>query len=148
MKAVIEIMQAFPPCCGKNDNVDSVMDHMFLTGTKFLPVVDENRHLVGTITYEEMCRAVSDKKRSGEGLKAHHVMNPEAPSINMHDDEAAALSTMRHHHQGRLPVVDFNNSLTGMVSFMSIARRMIKIKSDLKNLDNTMKKRSTLPVSA
>lgn len=133
MKTVREIMNASLNFCSPTDNIEVVASWMSISSVAFLPVLNTQAHVIGTITYSEICKAIKENNLSGNtDIKVSQVMNYKPVFIHSYDDEASAFKKMRLHHINYLPVIDDECHLKGVVSFMAIARRMIGIKKKLR----------------
>ena len=139
MKVIEEIMQTFPQSCGTHDTLDTAMTKMASAEKQFLPVVDQDEKLLGMVTYQDCVNGTQEVPK--EDARVVKVMNPITFYVHTYDDEATAFTTMRHNHIGHLPVVDNDNQFRGMISFMSLARRIVKLKNDLKRVDYKFKKK-------
>jgi CBS domain-containing protein len=129
MKAVKEIMKTPAKSVVKSETIQSAAKTMYKSNIGFLPVVDENEKVVGTITDRDIALAIGKNSKPSQEIKVHEVMNSTIHTIKAEDDTAAALKLMRTKQVGRLPVVDSENRLKGIVSLMGIART---VKNDAK----------------
>jgi CBS domain-containing protein len=93
-----------------------------------LPVVDENDQLVGMVTDRDICIALSTRNVRASDLPVSQVMHREVHTIHPEDDLTEALGVMRDYHVHRLPVVDDEEAIVGMLSMTDIVREA-KIKS-------------------
>ncbi len=134
MKIVKEIMRTFPYSCKKDENLQFIASWMAITTAQILSVTDENNRVIGTISYNDVCAAIRQNNLSDKEIKVSDIMNPNAVSINVYEDEAMALKTMRSNRLGYLNVVDEHAQIKGVVSFMVVARRIIQLKNELSNL--------------
>lgn len=85
-----------------------------------LSVVDENKNVIGIITDRDIALSLAKKdslppaKRNvSEIMSRTHAVNPE-------DDLSSALHRMRTNQAGRLPVVDEQGKLEGIISLQDI----------------------------
>lgn len=137
MKAIKELMRNFPSSCVKNDSLQVVANQMTISNLEFLPVVDEKMEVIGTITYTDAMVLIGKNEKTE--LRVSDVMKTETYSITTYDDEASALKVMRNTHASYLPVVDEKNHLKGVVSFVTLARRIILLKQELRKDAEKMK---------
>jgi predicted transcriptional regulator len=135
MKKVKEIMRTQPQSVVKSENLKNASNHMFKSNIGFLPVVDENQKVVGTITDRDIALAVGKSTKTPQDIKVHEIMNSSVNSIKPDDDAVFALKIMRTKQVGRLPVVDSENRLKGVISLTGITRE-IKSNTDLAELEN------------
>ena len=124
MKTISEIMSTPPQSCEKNTTVQAVVNQMSKSNVGFLPVVDEDNKVIGTITDRDIALALGKSTKPVKELKVHEIMNPQVHSINPEEDASAALKIMRTKKVGRLPVVDKEKHLQGVVTFTRIARKI------------------------
>ncbi|HXB41875.1 MAG TPA: CBS domain-containing protein [Bacteroidia bacterium] len=135
MKTVKEIMKTQPQSVVKNENLKNAAAQMGKSNIGFLPVVDENQKVIGTITDRDITLAIGKSNKTAQEIKVHEVMKSPIHSIKPEDDAASALKVMRTKKVGRLPVVDSENRLKGIVSLMGITRK-VKISNELTDLEN------------
>ncbi|HTL82903.1 MAG TPA: CBS domain-containing protein [Bacteroidia bacterium] len=123
MKTVREIMVTTPKYCEAKTSLQSVAEEMTRSNIGSLPVVDENKKLVGMITDRDICLAAGSSKKELSSLKVHEVLgkNP-LHTISPEDDLSSALRIMRLKQVGRLPVVDREKRLQGVISLNHIVR--------------------------
>src|SRR5258708_7014026 len=124
MKPVKDIMKLQPVSVVKNETVKNAVNQMDRSNIGFLPVVDENQKVVGTVTDRDIALAIGKLNKPANEIKVHEVMNSIIHSIKPEDDTASALKVMRTKKVGRLPVVDSENKLKGVVSLMGITRKV------------------------
>jgi len=124
MKTIKEVMARSPISCGKNETIQTVANQMFKANIGFLPVIDESKKVIGTITDRDVCLAISKGHKPVHELKVQDVMNKNAHFIRQEEDVSSALRLMRLNQVGRLPVVDTENHLEGVISLTRIARKI------------------------
>jgi len=124
MKQVSEFMNVSPQYCSRSEGIQALANRMFRSNIGFLPVVDENNNVIGTITDRDVALAIGRTNQPLEKLKAGDIMNTGAHTILPEDDVDRALEIMRTQQVGRLPVVDKEKKLRGVVSLLGIARRI------------------------
>jgi len=124
MKKVKDMMTASVLSCGRLETIKSVASHMSQSNIGFVPVVDENRKVIGTITDRDVALALGRTNQPLEKLTAQDVMNAGAYTIGTEDNVDKALELMRRKMVGRLPVVDSQDRLKGVISLMGIARKV------------------------
>jgi len=88
-----------------------------------VPVVTDDRKVIGMITDRDICIAAATRSkppaeiRVGEVISTNHGVHAVKPD----DDVRVALRTMRKHKVRRLPVVDREQRLAGIVSINDLA---------------------------
>lgn len=115
--------------CKKGDSLKVTACKMFLSDRSFLPVIDENRKVLGILLFSD----VENQLKKDEYADVEEAMKP-AVCIHNLDDEAYALQTMRRHKMSYLPVVDGENRLEGTISFFTLARRIVVLKEIMKRI--------------
>jgi CBS domain-containing protein len=87
-----------------------------------VPVVNEERKVIGMITDRDICIAAATRSKPPAEIRASEVMtNHGIHSVKSDDDVRVALRTMRKHRVRRLPVVDQQQRLTGILSINDLA---------------------------
>ena len=87
-----------------------------------VPVVTDDRKVVGMITDRDICIAAATRSRPPAEIRASEVIgNNGIHAVKPDDDVRVALRTMRKHRVRRLPVVDQQQRLTGIVSINDLA---------------------------
>ena len=131
MKVIKELMQNAPSSCTRHDRLRSAAEKMSQSKVTFLPVVDENESVIGTVNYIDLQRMIDSDQFFNDKLCVADVMKTDSGIITAYDDEAAALKVMRNNQSAHLPVVDETNHLKGVVSFITLARRIVQLKQEL-----------------
>ena len=134
MKTVKELMRKFPYSCKENDSLKFVASRMSISSIRFIPVLDQEEKVVGTVTFDSICKVIKENNLSDKEIKINEIMNSSPIFLHAYDDEATALKHMRNYNLSHIPVVDDDYHLKGMISFMMIARRIIEIKNSMKLL--------------
>ncbi len=88
-----------------------------------LPVVDEQRRVVGVITDRDICMSAVTKLRPMSEIRVHEVITGRAYCCKPGDDVRDALKTMRTNQVRRLPVVEDGNKLVGVLSVTDLILR-------------------------
>jgi CBS domain-containing protein len=88
-----------------------------------IPVVSDDRKVVGMITDRDICIASATRSKSPAEIRASEVIGTGngVHAVKPDDDVRVALRTMRKHRVRRLPVVDRDQRLTGIVSINDLA---------------------------
>jgi CBS domain-containing protein len=81
-----------------------------------LPVVDEQRKLVGVVTDRDMYIALATRNKLASQLTVGDVARSEVFTCGPDDDLRTALAAMKQHHVRRLPVEGFGGTVAGIVS--------------------------------
>jgi CBS domain-containing protein len=88
-----------------------------------VPVVTHEREVIGMITDRDICIAAATRSKSPAEIRAGEVIGDKrgVHAVKPDDDVRVALRTMRKHRVRRLPVVDQQQRLTGIVSINDLA---------------------------
>ena len=90
-----------------------------------LPVVDPDGRLVGIITDRDIAMAAATRQRNASHIVVHEAMTEHVRSCFGNEDIAAALETMEDARVRRLPVVDADGRLVGIVAMDDIVLRAL-----------------------
>ena len=93
--------------------VTELIGRMFTERHTGYPVVDGRGELVGMVTLDD-ARTIKEIER--DAYRVSEVMERELQTISPEADAITALRTMQEHDVGRLPVVDEEGNLTGIIS--------------------------------
>jgi CBS domain-containing protein len=119
-----EIMTANPIACCADDPIVRVADTMRKEDIGSLPVVDSgDQHLVGMVTDRDIVVKVVAAGGDIRSATVKDAMTGNPVSVREDDDVNEAVQVMSRRQIRRLPVVDANGKLTGIVSQADIATR-------------------------
>ena len=85
-----------------------------------LPVIKDGKKVVGLITDRDICMAAATRQRTTSAISVEEVMTGRVYSTGPDDDIHQALETMQAHKVRRLPVVDAEGELKGILSMNDI----------------------------
>jgi CBS domain-containing protein len=85
-----------------------------------LPVVSDEGRVIGMITDRDICIAVATRGRPADHIAVREVAQGHAHTCLSDDDASAALHTMKAHRIRRLPVVDTDGHVRGILSLNDI----------------------------
>jgi CBS domain-containing protein len=133
---VHEIMHEFPVCCTQWDTAQEAARTMKENDVGVLPVVAKNGagRLVGIVTDRDLCLAVVSKSDSPMRVNVASCMTTPPVSCGLDDDVVFAMSLMRQHHVRRIPVVDKEGAIAGMLSITNLVNNV-----DTRDLLSTLK---------
>jgi CBS domain-containing protein len=110
------IMTADPRCAPAEATIAQVARLMADFEVGAVPILDENRQVVGIITDRDVCKGVAMMPGSAAELSALALATRPVVCCHMDDDVPAALRMMENNRIRRLPVVDGNSRLVGILS--------------------------------
>ncbi len=120
---VRKLMTPNPACCTMDTTLQEVARMMVKCDCGEIPVVErpDLRRPIGVVTDRDIvCRAVAEG--TSPLLSAGTVMSSPAVTITEHDDIDEVIRLMETHQIRRVPVVDQNGVICGIVSLADIAR--------------------------
>jgi CBS domain-containing protein len=88
-----------------------------------VPVVNEDRRVVGMVTDRDICIAAATRAAVPSSIQVRDVMSREVASCKADDDVRNALKTMKERRIRRLPVLDSDGRLSGMLSINDLVMR-------------------------
>lgn len=113
---VREVMVEAPASCGFNTNVSDAVDIFRTRKCGFLPVVDKQQKVVGVVTDRDVCISLGEGNRLPADMVVGEVATKKVFSCQADDDIRTALRTMAAAKVRRLPVVDVEGKLKGVLS--------------------------------
>jgi CBS domain-containing protein len=123
---VQEVMTQDVKFCEPETNLAAVTALLWQADCGAVPVVDRGK-LLGMITDRDVCIALGTKNVLASDLSAADVISHEVFTCAPQDDIHKALKTMRTHQVRRLPVVDHQGLLAGILSLNEIVLRSHKL---------------------
>jgi CBS-domain-containing membrane protein len=124
MLCVSEIMASSVWSCPATATLDQAIEMMASRGCSSIPVVDDDNKPVGIITDRDITMYINLKHQSpwdielSEFNKGRHIH-----CCYQDDDIQDALKTLRERHIHRLPVLDDNDKLVGIVTMNDVIQR-------------------------
>ena len=85
-----------------------------------LPIIKDGRLVIGMITDRDICMAVAMRDANPSGVSVEQVMTGKVYSAKPEDDIEEALAAMREHKIRRLPVVNPEGELEGILSMNDV----------------------------
>lgn len=123
---VSELMTTGVRTCWTNEPLDRAAKLMWESDCGSLPVLDQNGRVVGMITDRDVCMAAYTQAQLLGRIPVSRALNPELHSCKPEEDLDKAENRMRSHQIRRLPVVDDEGHLRGILSLADIAQRAAK----------------------
>lgn len=85
-----------------------------------LPIIKDGRKVIGMITDRDICMAVAMRDTNPSGVSVEEVMTGQVYSVNAEDEIDQALKAMQEHKIRRLPVVNAEGELEGILSMNDV----------------------------
>ncbi len=119
---ITELMKADVEICGPDDNLAAVASRMWDADIGCLPVVSIEGRVVGMVTDRDICMAGFTRGQALHEIPAWVAMSAEVSSCGPEATLMEAEAIMRSKQVRRLPVIDSEGSLVGIVSLTDLAR--------------------------
>jgi CBS domain-containing protein len=118
-----EVMSRNPACCTPSDSAQSVAKTMCDHNVGSIPVVadQESRTLVGMVTDRDLCCSVLARGLDSKATKIREFMTQPAVSCRDGENIEKCERLMQEHQIRRVPVVDGNNCVIGIVAQADLA---------------------------
>lgn len=118
---VQDVMSMSVATCSMQDSLQTVAQQMWEHDCGCLPVVDGSGRPVAMITDRDVCMAAFTTGKPLGELRVAGAMSKQVVTCRAQEDLAAAGQRMSKHAIRRLPVVDGNGKLSGMLSLNDLA---------------------------
>jgi CBS domain-containing protein len=121
-----EIMTKDPACCLPSDTAFDAAQLMKSEDVGPIPIVsDKNaKVLVGIVTDRDLVLKVVAEGREPKSTTLEGVMTTHVTTCRPDDDVNEALKSMEGNQVRRIPIVDNNNRLVGIIAQADIATRI------------------------
>jgi CBS-domain-containing membrane protein len=113
---VADIMTREVQCCAPHTNLAAAAKMMWDRDCGILPVLNVDGHVLGVITDRDICMAAATRNKPPSDITVWETISNKVYTCRASDDVHVALETMTRHQLRRLPVVDEDGTLSGMVS--------------------------------
>lgn len=117
---VRNLMTSDVKTCRPDTNLAEAVRDMWEGDCGALPVVSDEGRVIGVITDRDICIAVATKARPADRIAVREVAGNQPVTCLAGDDAKAALQSMKAHKIRRLPVVDADGHVKGMLSLSDI----------------------------
>ena len=119
---VNELMKTTVATCAPEGDLGSVVDIMRKHDCGFLPVVESHGIVVGVVTDRDVCMAGGTRHRPLARVSVKETMSHPVFACNADENVKAALATMAKHRVRRLPVLNKNGHLEGVLSIDDVVQ--------------------------
>lgn len=126
MKKCDELMTKNPVCCLPSSMVAEVARLMKRENIGPIPVIEneQTRKLVGIVTDRDLAMKIVAEGRDAKSTKVEAVMTRKVVTCRADDDLQKALDAMSEHQLRRIPVVDNDNKILGIIAQADVATRV------------------------
>lgn len=125
MKKCHEVMTKDPVCCLPNDSALKAAELMKSGNIGSIPVIEneEGKKLIGIVTDRDLTLKIVAQGLDSKTRKIETLMSRNIVTCHPDDDLQKALDIMAEHQLRRLPVVDENGRIRGIIAQADIATR-------------------------
>jgi CBS domain-containing protein len=117
-----EIMKRNVECVSPRDTVQAAAKRMRTENVGFLPVCDDTKKVLGTITDRDLTiRVLADARAATTPI--NDILTQEVIACRPEDNLRRAEELMSRHHKSRIMCIDASGRLVGVISLSDIALR-------------------------
>jgi len=122
----IDVMTKDPICCLPDDTVVKAAKLMKTGNFGSIPVIEneQTKKLVGIVTDRDLALTIVAEARDSRDIKVESVMTTGMITCLAQDDLQKALDAMSTHQLRRIPVVDLNDRILGIIAQADVATRV------------------------
>jgi CBS domain-containing protein len=126
MKKCNEVMTKNPVCCLPGDLVAEAAKLMKNGNIGSVPVIEnrQTQKLVGIVTDRDLALKIVAEGRDAKSTKVEAVMTRKVMTCLAEDDMQKALDAMSEHQLRRIPIVDNDNKILGIIAQADVATRV------------------------
>jgi CBS domain-containing protein len=121
-----EIMTKDPVCCLPSDTVVRTAQLMKTENVGAIPVIadQQSKMLIGIVTDRDLALKVVAEVRDAKSTMVEEVMTAGVIAGRANDDLQKALNAMEEYQVRRIPVVDDNDQIIGIIAQADVATRI------------------------
>jgi CBS domain-containing protein len=117
---VQDVMMRTPASCTPETNLGTAVEILWNRDCGMLPVVDARQKVIGIVTDRDLCVALGTRNKLPGKVTVGEVARGEVHACRAQDDIRVALQTMAQYKVRRLPVVDREGVLEGILSMDNV----------------------------
>lgn len=117
---VQQLMTPAPRTSGWDANICEAVQMMWEGNFGILPITDDAGVVRGVVTDRDIAIALGTRNRVPSDVRVADVMSKDVATCAREDEVAAALAAMKQRRVRRLPVVDVEGRLCGLLSLDDI----------------------------
>lgn len=117
---VKEIMTPDAKAIWLTESLSDAAQMMWENDCGALPIIKDGRKVIGMITDRDICMAMAIRDTNPSGVSVEEVMTGQVYSVNAEDEIDQALKAMQEHKIRRLPVVNAEGELEGILSMNDV----------------------------
>ncbi len=125
-----EMMHEYPVCCHEFETAHYAAQIMKEQNTGVLPVIEKGSpgKLIGIVTDRDLCLRVIAEGRDPKQVKVYECMTSSPICTGLKDDLEYALVLMQEHQVRRLPIVDADHRICGMLTLNNLLNNLEPIR--------------------
>ena len=120
---VKELMSADVKSCTEETDLATVAKMMWDGDCGIIPVIDGERHVTGVITDRDICIAAATRSLEPARIRVREAMTSDVSTCSPDADARSALQALKERRVRRVPIVDRQNRLVGMLSLNDLVTR-------------------------
>lgn len=126
MKRCSEVMTKNPVCCLPDDLVTKAAELMKSEHVGSIPVVEnkETKKLIGIVTDRDLTLRIIAEGLDAKSTKVETVMTRKVVTCHTDDDLQKALDVMSENQLRRIPIVDDDSKILGIIAQTDVATRV------------------------
>jgi CBS domain-containing protein len=126
MKKCMDVMTKDPVACLPDDTASKVAQLMRDIDVGSIPVIEseQTKKLIGIVTDRDLALHVVADDRNAGSVKVSDVMTREVVTCRTDDSIQMAIEAMAQNQLRRMPVVDRDQKLVGIIAQADVATRM------------------------
>jgi CBS domain-containing protein len=126
MKKCSDVMTKNPSCCLPTDTVAKAAQQMKKEKVGSIPVIEneKTKKLIGIVTDRDLALQVIADGRDTKTTKVADVMTQDVITCGMDDDVQNAVDAMSDNQLRRIPVVDNDHMIVGIIAQADVATRV------------------------
>ena len=119
-----DIMTENPSCCVPSDTAARAAQMMKSENVGPIPIVDDHnsKRLVGVVTDRDLAIKVVAEGRDPGSVRLEEIMSRDLVTRSEGDDVNEAMHAMSDHQVRRIPIIDSDGMLVGIVAQADVAR--------------------------
>ena len=128
MRKCKKVMTIKTVCCLPSDMVVKAAQLMKRENVGAIPVIEnqQTQKLVGIVTDRDLALKIVAAGRDAKSTQVGAVMTRKVVTCHPEDDLQKALDAMSEHQLRRIPIVDKDNKILGIIAQADVATRLNK----------------------
>jgi CBS domain-containing protein len=128
MKTCESMMTKNPICCLPTDTVVKAAQLMKRENIGSIPVIEneQTRKLVGIVTDRDLALKVVAQGKDAKSTQVESVMTDTLVTCHADDEIPKALDAMSEHQLRRIPIINNENKILGIIAQADVATRVNK----------------------